>query len=121
MTDAISAHDPAGALRQWARVLATDPAAVGRAVAGLAWGVRRLLSAKRDWEGGVGLSELAPRMFTDPRTLRQRLQRVSTAQLERQQRDLLAADVAVKTGASTVDLAIAKFIVNHSLEVPKER
>jgi hypothetical protein len=39
---------------------------------------------------------------------------VTIEELEAQQRDLLAADLAVKTGASTVDLAVEKFIVKHS-------
>ena len=114
VTDAMSSQDTGAALGHWEQVLATDRAAPGRAIAGLAWGVRRLLEARRDWEAGVDIRDLARRMYTDPRVLRRRLERVTTEQLERQQRDLLAADLAVKTGASTVDLAVQKFIVRHS-------
>jgi DNA polymerase-3 subunit delta len=121
VTDAMSSRDTTAALRNWEQVLATDRAAPGRAVAGLAWGVRRLLEARRDWEGGVGIRELAARMRTDPEVLRQRLERVTIEQLETQQRDLLAVDLAVKTGASTVDVAIEKFIVKHSADVPAAR
>ena len=114
VTDAISSQDAATALRCWEQVLATDRAAPGRAIAGLAWGVRRLLEARRDWEAGGNIRELARRMYTDPGVLRSRLERVTTEQLEAQQRDLLAADLAVKTGASTAASAVEKFIITHS-------
>ncbi len=114
VTDAMSARDTAAALRHWEQVLETDRAAPGRAIAGLAWGLRRLLQARRDWENGTSLRELARRMYTDPNVLQRRLERVTSEQLEAQQRDLLAADIAVKTGGSTVDLAVEKFIVTHS-------
>lgn len=114
VTDAMSAGDTATALTQWEQVLATDRAAVGRSIAGMAWGVRRLLEARRDWERGVQLPELAKRLFTDVGTARQRLERLTTERLEAQQRDLLAADLAVKTGGSTVRVAVEKFIVTHS-------
>lgn len=114
VTDAISSHDTAGALGHWEQVLATDRAAPGRAIAGLAWSLRRLLEARRDWEGGTSIGELARRMYTDPRVLQRRLETVTIGQLEDQQRDLLEADVAIKTGASTIDRAVEKFIVKHS-------
>ena len=118
VTDAISSHDTAAALGHWEQVLATDRAAPARAIAGLAWGVRRLLQARRDWDRGVSLHELARRMYTEPALVKRRLERVTVEQLEEQQRDLLAADLAVKTGASTIDLAVEKFIVKHSVGGP---
>ena len=114
VTDAIASGDAAGALRQWEQVLATDRAAPARAVAGLAWGIRRLLEARRDWENGANLQELSRRLYTDPSVLKRRLERVTVEGLERQQRDLLEADLAVKTGASTVGSAVEKFILTHS-------
>jgi len=118
VTDAISSNDAATALHHWEQVLATDRAAPARAIAGLAWGVRRLLEARRDWERGVSIRELARRMYTDPSLLQRRLERVTQEQLEEQQHDLLAADLAVKTGASTIDLAVEKYIVKHSAGSP---
>lgn len=115
VTDAIASKDPAGALRCWEQVLATDRAAPVRAIAGLAWGVRRLLGARRDWDSGVSIRALAPRMYTDPTVLQRRLERVTAAQLEEQLRDLLAAEIAVKTGASTIESSVEKFIVKHSV------
>jgi DNA polymerase-3 subunit delta len=114
VTDAMSVGDTATALRQWEQVLVTDRAAPARAIAGLAWGLRRLLEARRDWEEGASVHGLARRMYTDAGVLERRLKRVTVGQLEEQQRDLLAADLAIKTGASTVDVAVEKFIVKHS-------
>ena len=53
-------------------------------------------------------------MYTNPDTLRRRLENASIDDLESRQRDLLEADLAVKTGASTVENAIERFIVKHS-------
>lgn len=114
VTDAMAAGDTAAALRHWEQVLATDRAAPGRAIAGLAWGVRRLLEARREWDAGANMWELARRMYVDPETLERRLTRLDTKQLAQQQHDLLQADLAVKTGATTIDSAVEKFIVKHS-------
>lgn len=118
VTDAMAVGDTAGAVRQWEQVLATDRAAPGRALAGLAWGVRRLLEARRDYDRGVSLSELSRRVFTDPATLRQRLERSSVAALERQLAGLLEADLAVKTGRSDLEVAGIRYIVEHSAQAP---
>jgi DNA polymerase-3 subunit delta len=112
--DAMFSGDAAGALAAWQQVLATDRAAPGRALAGLAWGVRRLLEARKDWERGTNLTELARRMYTEPAVLKKRLERLTTERLMEQQRDLLAADLAVKTGASTFESAVEKFLVRHA-------
>jgi len=119
--DAITAGDPVIALRAWEQVWATDRAAPGRAIAGLAWSVRRLLEVRREWERGADIGGLARRMFTDPVTLRRRLERSSVDQLREQQRDLLAADIAAKTGLSTVEVAVERFIVKHSTRVAGTR
>lgn len=115
VTDAISSGDVATALGHWEQVLATDRAAPARAIAGLAWGIRRLLQTRREWEAGVSIYALSKKMFTDSSVLEKRLQRLSTAQLEEQLQDLLVADLAIKTGMSTAQTVIEKFIVKHSM------
>lgn len=115
VTDAISSGDTATALSQWEQVLATDRAAPARAIAGLAWGIRRLLQARRDWEAGTPIYALSKRMFTDPTVLEKRLKRLSVGQLEQQLQDMLTADLAIKTGMSTIESVIEKFIVKHSV------
>lgn len=114
--DAVSIGDASTALRNWEQVLATDRAAPARAIAGLAWGVRRLLETHRAWTQGANLYSLARRMYTDPDVLERRLKRTSHTQLEEQQRDLLTADLDVKTGASRVDSAVEKFIIKHCVQ-----
>ena len=114
VTDAISVGETDKALAQWEQVWATDRAAPGRAIAGLAWGVRRLIEARRDLDKGVPVAALARRMFTDTAVLQRRLKRLSIQHLEDQLSDLCAADHAVKVGLSTVNLAVEKFIVTHS-------
>ncbi len=111
--DAVSSKDCAGALRHWEQVMATDRAASGRAIAGLAYGMGKLIEAKRDWEAGVSVVTLANRMYTDADVLTRRLQGATLDQLERQRRDLLDADLAVKTGLAPMGKAVEKFIVTH--------
>lgn len=118
VTDAMALRDTAGALRHWEQVLATDRAAPARAIAGLAWAVRRLLETRRAWEDGVNIQTLARKTYTDPAVLKKRLERVSIRELENQQSDLLAADVAIKTGASSIGPAVEKFIVLHTAARP---
>lgn len=114
VTDAMSVGDTSRALAHWEQVLATDRAAPGRAIAGLAWGIRRLLSARRDLDRGAHLMSVARRMYTEPHVLEQRLKNLSRARLETQLQDLCAADLAVKTGGSRLGSAIEQFIVRHS-------
>ncbi len=116
--DAMASGDVSGALEDWRQVWATDRAAPGRAMSGLAWSVRKLLDTRMAWEGGADLRTLARSMYTDASVLQRRLQRVTVEQLEERQRDLLAADADVKTGLTTVDVAIEKFIVRHSMGSP---
>lgn len=113
VTDAIANGDTASALEHWEQVLATDRAAPGRAIAGLAWGVRRLLDARRELDRGASLHTLARRLYVDPPVLERRLGRLSAAHLEQQLSDLCAADLAVKTGLGSLNTAIEKFIVRH--------
>lgn len=114
VTDALADGNAARALQHWEQVLATDRAAPGRAIGGLAWALRRLLDARRDYQKGVSARALASRVFTDPEVLKRRLDRVTVAELEERLSDLLQADLAIKTGASTIELAVEKFIVKHT-------
>jgi DNA polymerase-3 subunit delta len=120
VTDAIASGDVSAALHNWEQVLATDRGAPGKAIGGLAWAVRRLLEARRELDEGVNVRALAARLFTNPEELQRRLARVSTADLERQLADLLIADIAVKTGSSTIEPAIERFIARHAIEGKKK-
>jgi DNA polymerase-3 subunit delta len=111
--DAVFAEDAPEALRHWEQVVATDRAAPAKAVGGLAWSVRRICQAKIDFESGVSMFELSKRFFTDAATVERRLRAVDGHQLMDMQRDLLAADIGIKTGATTAETAVESFIVKH--------
>lgn len=112
--DAMADGNAARALALWEQILATDRAAPERAVGGLAWGVRRLLSLKQQVDAGASAESLSRQAFTQPGILRKRLARASAAGLQAQLCDLLEADIAAKTGLSVVGSAVEKFIIKHS-------
>lgn len=114
ITGAMADGDVRTALHQWERVLATDRAAPGRAIGGLAWGIRRLLEAHDAVAGGTPVANLARQYWTEPAVLERRLRCVSRRQLEDQLCDLLEADLAAKTGLSEVGRAMERFIVKHT-------
>jgi DNA polymerase III delta subunit len=114
--DAMASGDVASALCLWDQVLATDRAAPGRALAGLALKVRQMIEAFDEFEATGQVFAASKRMFMDAGELRRRLERISRQQILEQQRDLLEADLAVKTGLSSLPLSIEKFIVKHAVE-----
>jgi len=114
IVDAVLEGDAPAALKQWDQVLATDQAAPGRAVGGLAYGVRQWVEARRVFESGGNLYGLARQLYRNEAVIRQRFDRVSLAEMEDLQKGLLDVEIAVKTGASTVERAVEKFIVTHA-------
>lgn len=112
--DAVSEGNARTALQEWHQVLATDRAAGGRAVGGLAWGVRRMLGARRRFDAGESPHALARSFWTDPDIMARRLEHRTAAQREDQLLGLLDADLRTKTGASTFDSAVERFIVQSS-------
>jgi len=112
--DAIASADPATALAHWEQVLATNRAAPAIAVGGLSYSVRKLLEARLQFDRGVSAAALSRQLFVSADVAQRRLQRCDPKMLKTMQRDLLAVDIAVKTGRSTVAVAIEKFIVTHT-------
>ncbi len=120
--DAMASGDATGALCLWDQVLSTDRAAPGRALAGLALKVRQMIEAFDEFRATGQVFAASKRMFMDAGELRNRLERISRRQLIEQQHDLLEADLAVKTGLSSLPLSIEKFIVKHTREpAPRAR
>ena len=109
---AVAARDEAAALRQWEEVVQTDRAAEARAVAGIAYTVRRLLQARLALEAGTSLKDIGRTLGVwDERRLRAELAAFTTDQIEQMLCELLEADVAAKTGRLSVHAAIECFIV----------
>jgi DNA polymerase-3 subunit delta len=101
MTEAIAAHDAATAIRLWRQTLATDKQAAFRAVGGVAWAVRQMIAAKQ------GVSSGANPM------IRRGASRFTLEQLHDMLVQLLAADVASKTGLGPAESGVEKFIVRQ--------
>lgn len=113
IADALSSRDAATALRLWEQVWRTDRAAPGRAIAGLAWALRRDLEAKCEVDRGASPASIARKFWMSPDELIARLNRNTLAQFEDKLRALLQADAEVKTGLSDVRTTIEKFIVTQ--------
>lgn len=112
--DAMAEGETAQALYLWDQVLATDRAAPGRALAGLALKVRQMIEAWDELASTGQVFGSAKRMWVDATDLRRRLGQTTRERLLAQQSDLLDADLAVKTGLSTLPLVIERFIVKHA-------
>lgn len=110
IADAMTCGDGPRALGLWEQVWATDRAAPGRAIGGLAWGLRRYVESKHALDAGEPCDGWARQLWVDPAELRRRLGRLQADALERLLVELLSADVAVKTGLGEVRAALEKLI-----------
>ncbi|MDM8006114.1 MAG: DNA polymerase III subunit delta [Phycisphaerae bacterium] len=110
---AIAAGNQARAISLWEEVWQTDRAAPGRAVAGVAYTVRRMLAAKRAQESGTSIPEIARMLmrWNDEAGVRSELAAFSTQQLEQMLCRLLKADVDAKSGGPSVQSSIEAFII----------
>jgi DNA polymerase III delta subunit len=100
--DAIADGNAAHALQCWEQVLATDRAAPGRAIGGMAWAARRLLEAKQILEKTGNIAG-------------DRLSRYSLHQLQDLLTDLLRIDFDAKTGLSNVPRSMESYVVKHTV------
>jgi DNA polymerase III subunit delta len=110
---AMAAGDERRALTLWEQVYQTDKAAEARSIAGIAYKVRQLLSAKKAQEAGAPEFEVAKlaMIWRDPQRLHAELNAFTTAQLERILCRLLEADVAAKSGGISVQASIESLII----------
>lgn len=113
VVNALADNNLTAAISAWQQVLATDRAAIGRALPGLAYKVRDYLNAHRDLAANVPSHAVAKRFFVDWSVLRKRLDVLSKRRLAAMQQSLVEADYAIKTGASTLEVAVEKFLVEH--------
>jgi DNA polymerase-3 subunit delta len=105
---AMAKRDPKTALTLWNQVWATDRAAIGRAIGGIAYSVRTVLKAKRTAHRGDSKGAWQP-FWVTPEILRG----FSIPQLQNQITQLVQADLAAKTGLGSVREAIEKFVIRQ--------
>jgi DNA polymerase III subunit delta len=110
---AIGAGNEARAMTLWEEVWQTDRAAPARSIAGIAFTVRRLLSAKRAQEAGAPMQEVAKILMRwgDDAGMRAELAAFTIPQIEKMLCKLQEADLAAKTGGPSVQSSIEAFIV----------
>ena len=114
LLSAVAAGNEAAALSLWEHVWDTDRAAPARAIGGIAFKVRQLLTAKRAQEGGAAPQQLAGMLGlwgNNAQRLRAELDAFTTAQVEQMLTRLLEADVGAKSGGPSVQSSIEAFIV----------
>jgi len=112
VTDAMADGDPATALALWEQVLATDRQAAFRAVGGLAWGIRRLLKARRLLEAGRSVAQAAEaaRIRGAPPVVARRIKAFSSKELALQLAWLSRIDLSCKTGGD-IRTEVQRFIL----------
>lgn len=118
---ALADGNASDALRLWEQVRTTDPAGTPMAIGGFAWAINRLKEVKRAWDGGASAASLSRRALSDPHSLERRLKRVTAERLETHLSELLRVDLAIKTGQSTPQLALEKFLTRCGTGVCPQR
>ncbi len=106
--DAAAAGELEAALRLWRQVLATDSAAVFRAVGGLAFVLRRWLMAQRMRAEGASVRTIAPKvmMWGRERELDALLQRLSEPRMKRLLASLAELDAEAKVGNRSIETGV---------------
>jgi len=109
--EAMLSGDTARAVGLWADVWATDRAAPGRAIGGLAWAMRRVINAKAELDAGASVGQVAGKMWIDPERLSAQVDGYTIGDLERVLVELCDADLAAKTGRGSVRDAVERLII----------
>lgn len=111
--DAALAGRAEQALSLWRAVLATDPAAAFKAVGGVAYVIRRLLSAHRMVAEGMPVRAIAPKvmMFRREAELSEQLRRLSVARLQRLLARLAELDMQAKLGLRSMDTGVEGVLI----------
>jgi DNA polymerase-3 subunit delta len=113
VADAAGAGRLAEALRLWHQVIETDPEASFRALGGMAFVVRRWLSAQRALAEGASVREIAPKlmMWGRERELEAILRRQPASRLRRALAALADLDSQAKSGGRSIERGIELLLV----------
>ena len=111
VTDAMAERNIGRALGLWEQVLASDKEAQFKAVGGLAWGLRKLIKARRLMDRGMSPDQAAREAGVWGPTATQRVQAFSSRQLDAQLARLAEIDVSSKSGGD-IRTEVQNFIVS---------
>ncbi|MCG3127827.1 MAG: putative protein YqeN [Phycisphaerae bacterium] len=111
--DAALAGRAGDALRLWDQVTSTDPAGIFKALGGVAYVVRRLLTAHQMAAEGASISAIAPKvmMFRREAELKEQMRRFPPARLTRALAALAELDMRTKLGLRSMETSIERFVV----------
>jgi DNA polymerase-3 subunit delta len=111
--DAAGVGDLKGALRMWRQVLATDPEAVFRAVGGIAFVVRKWISAQEMRLGGAPVGAIAPKvmMWGRERELQNLLDRLDLPRMKQLLHAVAELDTQSKSGQRTIENGVESLLV----------
>lgn len=111
--DAAGVGDMAGALRLWRNVLETDRDAIYRAVGGLAFVLRKWLTAQELRADGAPVGAIAPKvmMWGRERELQTLLERLPMPRLRRLLLHLAEVDTQSKSGTRSIENGVEALLV----------
>lgn len=114
--DAAGAGRPAQALQLWHQTLASDPAAVFKALGGMAFVVRRWLGAHEMLKSGANLRTIAPKLMMWGREaeLQALLTRLPPRRLSRLLAAIAQLDSQAKGGLRSIDTGIEALLLETS-------
>lgn len=110
VTDAMADRNVGRALGLWEQVLASDKEAQFKAIGGLAWGLRKLIKARRLVDRGMSPDQAARESQVWGQMAAARVQAFSTRHLESQLARLAEIDVSSKSGGD-IRTEVQNFIV----------
>ncbi|MBU0638507.1 MAG: DNA polymerase III subunit delta [Planctomycetes bacterium] len=110
--DAAAAGRLSHALRLWHQVLATDPAAIYKALGGIAFVLRKWLTAHQLVDQGLSTRAIAPKvmMYGRERELDALLRRLSRQRLGRLLASIAELDSQAKVGTRSIETGIEKVL-----------
>lgn len=110
VTDAMADRNAGQALGLWEQVLASDKEAQYKAVGGLAWGLRKLMRARRMVDRGMSADQAARQAQLWGPTAAARVRAFTIPELEAQLVQLAKIDVSTKSGGD-IRTEVQNFIV----------
>lgn len=110
VTDAMADRNVGQALSLWEQVLASDKEAQFKAVGGLAWGLRKLMRARRMTDRGMSPDQAARQAQLWGPAAATRIRAFTTQQLESQLAQLAKIDLSTKSGGD-IRTEVQNFIV----------